>query len=152
MRMKHKWDGITLELKGKEGVPFAFKQRFDGATEETKVLLHNEQVNLENVTVKIGGFDVEVEMSVEESIQQIKNARDICSLIREETSNFVDFFPTIAAKIEGVATQMNGKPAAEPAEEATVVVPPTNATVESIIEAGIRSIKEAVGKATGKTA
>ena len=149
MRMKQKWDGITLELKGLEGSPFAFKQRFEGATEADKVLVHNEQVNMSNVTVKIGGFDVEVEMSVEESIQQIKNARDICSLIREETTNFVEFFPTIAAKIEGVATQMNKPSEPVAPEEATVVVPP-NSTVESIIEAGIRSIKEAVGKATSK--
>lgn len=161
MKVKQKWDGITLELKCKEnGSPLAFKQRFEGTDEATKVLVHNEQVNIDGILVKIGGFDLEVEISIEESIQNIKNIRDICTLIREETNNFVDFIPTIITKIDGVMPQ---KPAdleeakhkadfeAEfGATEFTAPITSTNTTIDSIIEAGVRSIKEAVAKATGK--
>lgn len=102
MKLRNKWEGITLELLKKADAPLAFKQRFEGTDEATKVLVHNEQVNIDGATIKIGGFEYEVEMSVDESIQQIKNISEICRIIREEVINFIDFGTVVVAKVDDI--------------------------------------------------
>jgi hypothetical protein len=122
--MRNKWEGITLELLKKADAPLAFKQRFEGADEATKVLVHNEQVNIDGVLVKIGGFEYEVELTAEEAIQNIKNISSICKVIREEITAFIDYGVETKTKIDGImAAEVAAKtPTTEeaPAPEAVV--------------------------------
>lgn len=124
MKIKNQWQGIKVEVLGNTTGPINFTKRFEGASEADKVLVYHEETVIENVIIAVGGFNYEIEMSLDESIQQIKNAREICSLIREEMNNFADFFPEFINKVATIAADMDKK---KPAEEAA---PESSATAE----------------------
>jgi hypothetical protein len=149
MKLRNKWEGITMELLKKSDAPLAFKQRFEGATEADKVLVHNEQVNIDGVVIKIGGFEYEVEMSVEESIQQIKNVSALCQVIRDEINNFADFVPAIVGKVEGIVSEMDKSrkpdPTVEPAPVEETPAPVTEVDLATKIKEGIAAALASMG-------
>jgi hypothetical protein len=134
MKIRNKFEGISIILAAGHVDSFFTKQRWEGTTEADKVLLSDERVNIDDIELKFGAFEYEVEMSIDETIQQIKNAKDICALIREEIKNFTDYAfemkKDIEAKIEEDAAATQAKYAK--AEEA-VVVPPVKSAVEPVI-------------------
>ena len=122
MKLRNKWEGITLELVSKANTPLVLNQHFEGPTQELKVLIHDEQISIENVTVKIGGFEYEVELTAEEAIQNIKNITEICRVIREEITNFIDFGVTTKAKIQNIIKAVAAISTEETTEEPAPVV------------------------------
>lgn len=125
MKIKNKWDGITVIVKSQPDKPIHEEKRWGGLCDAGPTgpdglvqLTRHEVTNLGEIELKLGGFEYEVEMSVEEGIQNIKNIKTICQTIREEIELFLEFGVKIQGKVEAM---MDNKTEARPESESRVV-------------------------------
>jgi hypothetical protein len=125
MKIRNKFEGISIAIAASDVSGFYSKQRWEGTSEETKVLLSDENMDMGGIEIKFGAFEYEVEMSIDETIQQIKNAKDICALVRDEIRTFVDYTFEMKTTIEGKIAEDAAATQAKyaHAEEAPVVEP-----------------------------
>lgn len=168
MKLKHSWDGITVVIKGQANKPIHEEKRWGGMLGDVKerdaqgdaILTKHEHTNIGDIEIKIGGMLTEVEVSLEETVQNIKNIKELSKTLREESVLWLDLgmdlFATFkacedantaeCAKMNETAAPEAGvaEPLAQPKPEETPVA--QGPTAKEILEAGIKAI---VAKVTG---
>jgi hypothetical protein len=101
MKIKNVWKGFNINVSVKDGNPLFERKEFafpgaDGrghvpkdAKDETKILSDYDTININGINISTGGFEMEIEVSVEEMVQQVKNIKEIAALLRSEVKEWV---------------------------------------------------------------